>query len=307
MSSYKEIINCAKTKEKNNAVKRRNILNEKGQTEEEFLKEYKPSDYPKPSVTVDNLIFTVKDNNLQVLLIKRKNHPDIETWALPGGFIDCGENGETAEFAAYRELKEETNLENIYMEQLYTWSDVNRDPRMRVMSIAFMALINEEGTNIKAGDDAKDAAWFSVSKKEIGTDKDGIISYELNLKNEEKNVEISYNVFDMPRQNGLLTSYKSDIIQISEEKLAFDHVNIINMGIDRLRNKIEYTPIAFNLLPLEFTLPQAQNIYEIILEKKLYKKNFRDKITPMVTMLDKYEENATRRPAKLYKYNGKYN
>lgn len=307
MSSYKDTIKESKVKEKNNEEKRKNIVNEDGKTEEEFLKEYKPSDYPKPSVTVDNLIFTVKDEALQVLLIKRKNHPDIDTWALPGGFIDCGEKGETAEFAAYRELKEETNLENIYMEQLYTWSDVNRDPRMRVMSIAFMALINTEGTNIKAGDDAKETAWFSVSKKEIGIDKDGIISYDLILNNKEQNVEISYKVFDMPHQNGILTSYKSDIIQISEEKLAFDHINIINMGIDRLRNKVEYTPIAFNLLPLEFTLPQAQKIYEIILEKKLYKKNFRDKITPMVIDIDKFEENATRRPAKLYKYNSRYN
>lgn len=307
MSSYKKIIKESKVKEKNNEEKRKNIVNEDGKTEEEFLKEYKPSDYPRPSVTVDNLIFTVKDDSLQILLIKRKNHPDIDTWALPGGFIDCGENGETAEFAAYRELKEETNLENIYMEQLYTWSDVNRDPRMRVMSVAFMALINTEGTNIKAGDDAKDAAWFKVSKKEIGMDKNNIISYDLVLKNEEQNIEITYKVFDMPRQNGVLTSYKSDIIQTSNEKLAFDHVNIVNMGIDRLRNKVEYTPIAFNLLPLEFTLPEAQRIYEIILGKKLYKKNFRDKISSMVVDLEKYEEESLRRPAKLYKYNGKYN
>lgn len=307
MSSYKNVIKESKVKEKNNEEKRKTIVNEAGKTEEEFLKEYKPSDYPRPSVTVDNLIFTVKDDSLQILLIKRKNHPDIDTWALPGGFIDCGENGETAEYAAYRELKEETNLENIYMEQLYTWSDVNRDPRMRVMSVAFMALINTEGKDIRAGDDAKDAAWFKVSKKEIGMDKDNIISYDLILKNDEQNIEITYKVFDMPRQNGVLTSYKSDIVQLSDEKLAFDHINIVNMGIDRLRNKVEYTPIAFNLLPIEFTLPEAQKIYEIILEKKLYKKNFRDKISSMVVDLEKYEEDSIRRPAKLYKYNSKYN
>lgn len=304
---YKKIIEANKDIENQRKIKRKDIKNSDGKTEKEFLKEYKPGDYPKPSVTVDNLIFTVEDNELKILLIKRKNHPDIDTWALPGGFIECGKNGETAEMAAYRELKEETNLENIYMEQLYTWSEVERDPRMRVMSVSFLALINKEGTNIKAGDDAKDTAWFSVSKTLSGIDKDGIVSYDLILRNEEKDVEIVANVFDIPRQNGVLTSYKSQIIQTSEDALAFDHINIVNMGIDRLRNKVEYTPIAFNLVPAEFTLPQLQKIYEIILGKKLYKKNFRDKIESMVICTEKIDEKSTRRPAKLYKYNGRYN
>lgn len=303
MNNYKRLINISKKKEIERKEKRKALLDSNGKTEEMFLKDYKPSNYPKPSVTVDNLIFTIKDEKLQVLLIKRKNHPDIDTWALPGGFIECGENGETAEYAAYRELKEETNLENIYMEQLYTWSDVNRDPRMRVMSIAFMALINISGTNIKAGDDAKETAWFEVSKIKNGIDNNGIVSYDLILKNEEFNVKIEAKVFDMPRQNGVLTTYKSNIIQISDEKLAFDHINIVNMGIDRLRNKVEYTPIAFNLLPLKFTLPELQKIYEIILQKKLYKKNFRDKISQMVVDTGEKETNFSRRPAKIYKYN----
>lgn len=307
MENYIEEMKKLKLNEKKLNDINKNLLNENGLNENEFLKRYKESDYARPSVTVDNLIFTVKNNELKILLIKRKNHPFINTWALPGGFVDCDKNGETTEFAAYRELKEETNLDNIYMEQLYTWSEVNRDPRMRVMSVAFMALINNNGKKIKAGDDAQEAIWFSVSKKKISVDKNGIISYDLILRNEEKNIEIVYKVFDTPRQNGLLVSYKSDIIQISDEKLAFDHINIINMGIDRLRNKVEYTPIVFNLLPSEFTLPQAQKIYEIILDKKLYKKNFRDKIMPMVIDIKKLDKNATRRPAKLYKYNSKFN
>lgn len=305
--NYNTLIESSKEMELKRKQKRQNIKNEAGQTESEFLSAYKPGDYPRPSVTVDNLIFTVDNDELKILLIKRKNHPDIDTWALPGGFIECGKNGETAEQAAYRELKEETNLENIYMEQLYTWSAVERDPRMRVMSVSFLALINKSGTDIKAGDDAKNVAWFTVEKTLIGTDKNGIISYDLVLTNTENDIKITAKVFDKPRRNGVLTSYKSEIIHTSEEALAFDHINIVNMGIDRLRNKVEYTSIAFNLVPQEFTLPQLQKIYEIILGKKLYKKNFRDKIEQFVICTDKIDENSIRRPAKLYKYNGRYN
>ena len=304
---HKKLMEDSLNKARKRELKRSKIKNADGKTETQFLKEYTPGDYPRPSVTVDNLIFTVEDDSLKILLIKRKNHPDIDTWALPGGFIECGDNGETAEMAAYRELKEETNLENIYMEQLYTWSEVDRDPRMRVMSVSFLALISKDGNEVKAGDDAKDAAWFKVGKVDTGIDDEGIISYDLTLVNDERNITITAKVFDTPRQNGILTSYKSDIIQTSEEVLAFDHIKIINMGIDRLRNKIEYTPIAFNLVPTEFTLPQLQKIYEAILGKKLYKKNFRDKINPMVISVNKLDDGHTGPKAMKYKYNGRYN
>lgn len=304
--NYKELILKNKKLENERINERKNIRNANNKTEAEFLEEYRPGDYPRPSVAVDNLIFTIDNNELKVLLIKRKDHPYIDTWALPGGFVDCGKNGETAEQAAYRELKEETNLENIYMEQLYTWSAVDRDPRMRVMSVSFMALINKDGQTLRAGDDAKDAAWFSVSKVLDETDKDGIIHYTLKLSNEEKKIEVTADVFDVPRQNGVLDSYKSEIIQTSKDALAYDHINIINMGIDRLRNKIEYTPIAFNLVPIEFTLPQLQKIYEIVLGKKLYKKNFRDKVADMVVSVNKVDDGHTGPKAQMYKYKGRY-
>lgn len=306
MNDYKSLIEKNKKIELKRKNKRKDIKDINGLTEKEFLKAYKPGDYSKPSVTVDNLIFTVEDNELKILLIKRKNHPDINTWALPGGFVECGNNSETAEEAAYRELKEETNLENIYMEQLYTWSDVNRDPRMRVMSVSFLALIDSSTQNVKAGDDAKDAAWFTIKKDFVGEDEDGIITYNMDLYNKEKNVTINAKIFDIPRRNGVLTSYKSNIVQVSDEALAFDHINIINMGIERLRNKVEYTPIAFNLLPEEFTLPQLQKIYEIILGKKLYKTNFRNKVKPMVVETNNTTTGNVGPSAKLYKYNGRY-
>ena len=146
---------------------------EKEMTEEEFLKSYDSSKFEKPSVTVDVLIFTIlneKSNNyrkldekkLSVLLIKRGGHPFKGKWAIPGGFVNMDES---LEEGAKRELKEETSVENVYLEQLYTYGDVNRDPRTRVISSVYMALVNSDKINVQAGDDASDARWFSVDYK----------------------------------------------------------------------------------------------------------------------------------------------
>ena len=139
------------------------LRNAKGQNEQEFLEAYKPGNYERPSVTVDILIFslidkkaetkrTVSQKELRVLLIKRKDHPFMHCWAIPGGFVNMDENLETA---AYRELKEETNVEDVYLEQLYTFGNVGRDPRMRVISTAYLALTSQEDIEPVAGDDAK--------------------------------------------------------------------------------------------------------------------------------------------------------
>ena len=144
-------------------------------TEEEFLKTYDSSKYEKPSVTVDVLIFTIfneksdnyrklDDKKLSLLLIKRAGHPYKDKWAIPGGFVNMDES---LEEGAKRELKEETSVENVYLEQLYTYGDVNRDPRMRVISSAYMALVNSDKINVEAGDDASDARWFNIDYKLI--------------------------------------------------------------------------------------------------------------------------------------------
>lgn len=271
--------------------------NKDGLTEKEFLERYTPGDYDRPSVTVDMLIFTIDNDELKLLLIKRKDHPFINQWAIPGGFVNIDES--TID-AAKRELKEETNLENVYMEQLYTWSDPNRDPRMRVISTSYIALVNKDNLNVIAGDDALDASWFTISK-DIINETESTIDYSLSLKN--KDIEILYDVKSVAEYNGVIKNYINSIKSISENKVAFDHINIINMAIDRLRNKIEYTPIAFNLVNEKFTLPELQKIYEIILNKKLYKANFRKKILPLVKECNE-EMKTNRRPAKLYKYGG---
>lgn len=277
--------------------------NDDGLTEKEFLDAYNPGDYQRPSLTVDILVFTIESDELKLLLIKRKNHPYINSWAIPGGFVDINESSENA---AKRELEEETGLRNIYMEQLYTWSGVDRDPRMRVVSTSYIALVDKNKLHPVAGDDAAEVAWFSVNKQFSKTDADGTIYYDLILKNEELDLSMESMVFNVPKENGVITNYETKIAQTSQEKLAFDHVDIINMAIDRLKNKIEYTPIAFNLVGEYFTLPALQKVYEIILGKKLYKTNFRNKVEQMVNETEKYID-TNHRPAKLYKYNKLWN
>ena len=152
------------------------IRNKDGLTEEEFLKQYKPSKYERPSVTVDMLILCMSRylDNLKVLLIQRKNHPYINCWALAGGFVGIHESTYDA---ACRELQEETGLvTNTYLEQLYTMSNPDRDPRMRVIDVAYITLMREQP--VLAGDDAKKSLWFDISLH------DDI----LELKNEEENI-----------------------------------------------------------------------------------------------------------------------
>ena len=140
-----------------------------GMTETEFLRQYDPDRYEKPAVTVDMLIFTVnpeKDYSLELLMIERGGHPYLGKWAIPGGFVEMDES---LEQAAARELKEETDLSDIYMEQLFTFGDVGRDPRMRVISVAYMALVPKDKLHPVAGDDAAKVRWFTVKTAEDGS------------------------------------------------------------------------------------------------------------------------------------------
>lgn len=133
--------------------------------------------FPKPAVTVDVVIFTIKNNELKVLLVKRGIEPFKGMWAIPGGFIKMDES---LEDAARRELKEETGVANIYLEQLYTFGDVDRDPRDRVVTVSYIALINSDNVKLSASTDVSDAQWFSVLKlPKLGFDHRKIIEYAL--------------------------------------------------------------------------------------------------------------------------------
>lgn len=292
-----------------------NILkNKKGLTEEQFLATYDASRFERPSVSVDMMIFTVADEEkknyrklpvkiLKLLMIKRGDHPYIGQWALPGGFVQMDES---LEEAALRELKEETNIDTIYMEQLYTSGDVGRDPRTRVISTSYMSLVDSKTLDIKASDDAEDAKWFTVccrmyQEQKTVTEKGYTLQrlYKLTLSNDDNNLSAIIKV--MKIVEGKITKVEREVVESSG--IAFDHAKIIEYGIERLRSKIEYTDIAFNLMEELFTLTELQQVYEVILDTELLKANFRRKIADMVIETNEYTKNAGHRPSKLFRFN----
>lgn len=206
-------------------------------------------------VTVDVVIFTIVDNALSVLLVKRGLAPNQGDWALPGGFVL---DHESLDEAALRELREETGVADVYLEQLYTFGGPGRDPRGRIVTVAYYALIATDRAQLSAGTDASEARWWPVSK--------------------------------LP-------------------PLAFDHAHILDYGIQRLRAKIGYTTVGFQLLPAEFTLGDLQSVYEAILGTRLDKRNFRKRIEQLsvVEGLDKQRRGEPSRPARLYRFkSGKF-
>lgn len=212
-------------------------------------------DYPRPALTVDCVIFGYDTGQpLKVLLIQRSLPPFEGQWALPGGFVDMAEN---LEAAALRELEEETGMTDVFIEQLYTFGDPSRDPRGRVVSVAYYALVNLSEHPLRASSDARSVGWFPA--------------------------------YQLPA-------------------LAFDHAGIVETAIQRLRGKLRYQPIGFELLPEEFTLTQLQDLYEAVLGIPLNKRNFRTRILKMGVLEEVgVQEGVSHRPARLYRFDrGKY-
>ena len=263
-----------------------------GLSEQQFLEHYDPNKYTHPSVAVDIVIFTIADvkednyrklskKGLRVLLIQRGNHPFMGQWALPGGFV---RPDETVDEAANRELAEEAGINGGYLEQLYTFSKLERDPRTRVISCAHMALIDSDRLELKAGTDAEDAQWFTVSM-EVQSER-----FNLSLINEETHLSAVV----------VLESGGTDLKIIENSGLAFDHAEIIVYAIRRLRSKLEYTDLAFDLMPEKFTLTELQQVYEVILGKPLFKAAFRRKVRDLVTETGEYRQNAGHRPSQIF-------
>lgn len=240
------------------------LRNKDGLTEAEFLAEYNPGNYERPSVTTDILILGMnKDySSLKLLLIKRGDHPFLGSWALPGGFISPNE---TAYVAATRELKEETGIDDVYLDQIYTFTKPGRDPRTWVMSIAYLSLISNL-REVSGQDDADDAAWFDLK----------FTDDSITIKNDEKGVAIEYSLKKETFRNGALQYQNYISTLVSTDALAFDHVEIIIEAMKKLREQIIYSNQAFCLVDKEFTLPELQAVYEVILGRKLYRKSFRD-------------------------------
>lgn len=267
--------------------------NADGLNEAEFLAAYSPGDYERPSVTVDVLLLRMKKDLscLQTLLIRRRNHPYIGCWALPGGFIEMNES---AYESACRELKEETGIDGIYLEQLYAMNQPDRDPRMRVIDIAYTGLIPyDEQKEAEAGDDAEDAGWFDITFSDRKISLDGA----------ERNVHIEYSLTEKSFRNGNIVVRNYVPKPVSEERLAFDHSEIVLEGLTKLRNKVLLSDCAFNLVPKEFTLPDLQKVYEIILGTDLYKANFRDKMASKIEALHYVAKPISgNRVANVYRY-----
>ena len=207
--------------------------------------------YPRPALTVDCVVFGLDDEDLKVLLIERGGEPFAGCWALPGGFVEIDE---TIEAAAQRELGEETGLGPVFLEQLFTFGAVDRDPRERVVTVAYYALVNIRDHRVRAATDARGVGWFPVA--------------------------------DPP-------------------PLAFDHAVILATAHQRLKGKVRYQPIGFELLPEKFTLRQLQHLYETILQRTFDKRNFRRKVLAMgfVEETDEFQREVAHRAARLYCFN----
>lgn len=205
--------------------------------------------YPHPSVTTDCVIFGFDGGELKVLLVERGLKPHKGRWAFPGGFVKMDES---CEEGALRELEEETALKGTYVQQFHTYSDPNRDPRERVITVAFFALVRIQ--EVEAGDDANKAQWFAID--------------------------------EVPQ-------------------LAFDHDVILRDALKRLRERIHFQPIGFELLPEKFTMRQLQNLYEAILDVHFDRGNFSKKMLHfnILTPLDETVRPTPKREARLYRFN----
>ena len=284
-------------------------LDKNGLSEKEYLDTYDINKYKRPSVSNDIIIFTTEDRKeenlrkvprkgMQVLLVKRKEHPFINKWAIPGGFVKIDEG--LYEGAA-RELKEETGVDKVYIEQLYTYGDVERDPRTRVITVANMALIAKDSVNPKAGNDAKEVKWFWIEKELVEIKKNNEFfekHHILKFTSEDNSTLIKYSIVEKIKKTVYGEKHLSyELLKESNDYLAFDHYKILDYAIERLRNKIEYTPIAFNLLPRLFTVKELQYVYEGIMGRELL--NFRRKIGNMIIETD---ERIEGKPYSLLKY-----
>ena len=266
-------------------------------TEKEFLKNYDPKAFDQLSMTADILLISVSSeevNNyrknskkmMSVLLVKRDDFPLKGKWCLPGGFLNP--KTETLEDCAKRVWKTETNLSNIYLEQLYTYDDINRDPRTRVVSNSYIALIDKNKLTEILN---PNASWFDIVLLE---EKDSIVDITLDNGIETLTLSIKKTLKEMTTDR---YSFHS-----KHKALAFDHDLVVLAGLERLKNKINYTDIVFNMMPKYFTLGELQQVYEVILNKKLLDPAFRRIIKDKVVKTNKMKTGEGHRPSALFKY-----
>ncbi len=206
--------------------------------------------YKHAVIATDVVIFTVDENKLKVLLISMKKVPFSGKLAIPGGLVG---GDESIDDAAIRILREKAGIENVYLEQLYTFGKVNRDPFGRVVSVAYFALLPNTQVSLRTTVEYSGIGWYEA---------------------------------------------------VTLKGLAYDHDEVLKVAIERLKTKIEYTNVVYSLLPKEFTLTELQRVYEVILGRKLDKRNFRKKLqeTKMLKKLAKKQKDSPHRPAELFTF-----
>lgn len=265
--------------------------------EQEFLKNYDITKYDRPSVTTDIAAFTIRNEEsenyrrdgkrkLSLMLIKRGEFPFKGHWALPGGFL---KPTETVEQCAVRETVEETGISPSAIMPVGTFSEIERDPRGRIISNAYVSIITADSENIKGGDDADDAKWFDV---EFDKNENG--EYSLILKYSD--IELKAVLKEVSNKFGV-TKYRI----IDSGTLAFDHASIIAAALTALRKCIGDFEVMFDFLPETFTLTELQCVQETILNVSMLPANFRRKAAEYVEETDEYVTGAGHRPAKLYR------
>lgn len=270
-------------------------------TEEEFLKDYDPKAFDQLSMTADIILISVSDQEqtnyrktskkmMSILLVKRDDFPYKGKWCLPGGFLNP--KTETLEECAKNVLKRETNLSNIYLEQLYTYDGIDRDPRTRVVSTSYIALVDKNRLTDMIN---PNACWFDVVLLE---EKNNIV--DITLDNGVDTIHLS-----IKKELREKTTDRYRFVSLKNDDLAFDHALVILAGIERLRNKLNYTDIVFNMMPEYFTLGELQQVYEVILNKKLLDPAFRRIIANKVVKTNKMKTGEGHRPSALFKYKGK--
>lgn len=235
--------------------------------EQEFLASYDASRFPHPSVTTDVALLTADRGRLKALLIQRQEHPDRGKWSLPGGFVQMDES---LDEAAARVLETKVGARRVFLEQLYTFGKPDRDPRTRVITVAYYALVNAA----------------SLDAKENGV---RLATLHVPWKGE-----------------------RGGPVQAQDEEgrnlpLAFDHAEILGLVVQRLRGKLDYAPIGFELLPPKFTLRELQSIHETILGRRLNKDSFRRRLlaSGLIAPTGERETGVGYRPAELYRFKRK--
>ena len=222
------------------------------QSETDFLANYHIHDFDVPLTSVDVVIFTLKDEQLQVLLVQRAEHPHFGQWALPGGFIRLNED-DSLEQTAARKLYEKTQVNSPYLEQLQTVGNRQRDPRGWSVTVVYFALIASENVFLQPGSGTSDVAWQPLTNTARPT-------------------------------------------------LAFDHETLLEAAVCRLRSKVEYTNLPLHLLPKMFTLSDLQQVFELVLDRKIDKSAFRRRIREanLLDVVMGKKRLGSNRPAQLY-------